>query len=144
MELLIGAGQTLPALEKGILGMKVGEKRNIEIKAVDSPFGEYDATMIMEIPKSQLPPDLVPEVGATLLAQATSGEQQLVTIKEVKASTVIIDLNSPLAGKDLVFAAEIVTIRNATKEDLAALTAPPATADPPSMETPAPEPAQAR
>jgi FKBP-type peptidyl-prolyl cis-trans isomerase 2 len=126
LDVVVGAGQTLPALEKGIMGMRVGEKKTIEIKAADSPFGVYDESKVGDIPRSELPPDLEIEVGTTLLAQSQSGAQSLATIKAVKGDTVTMDFNHPMAGKDLSFEAEVVTMWDAKKEDLAPSVAPPA------------------
>jgi FKBP-type peptidyl-prolyl cis-trans isomerase SlyD len=126
LDIVVGAGQTLPALEEGIMGMRVGEKKTIEIKAADSPFGEYDQSRIGDVPRSELPPDLDMEVGTTVLAQSPSGAQSLATIKAVKGDTVTVDLNHPMAGKDMRFEAEVVTMWDATKEDLTPSVAPPA------------------
>ena len=55
-----------------------------------------------EVPKAMLPPESL-VVGSQLVARNRGGETMLVRIKEIKESTVIIDLNHPLAGKTLFF-----------------------------------------
>ena len=54
IEFMIGAGKMIPALEKGIMGLKVGAKKKIEIKAADA-YGEYDKNAVQEVPKEQFP-----------------------------------------------------------------------------------------
>ena len=50
IEFMIGAQKMIPALEKGIMGLKVGDKKKIEIKAADA-YGEYDKNAVQEVPK---------------------------------------------------------------------------------------------
>jgi FKBP-type peptidyl-prolyl cis-trans isomerase 2 len=118
LEFLVGAGRLIPTLEKAVLGLKVGDKKKVEIKAADA-YGEYDKTAVQEVPKEQFPKDLSVEVGAHYRVQTPQGPLT-VTITAVSAKTVTVDFNHPLAGKDLTFDVEIVKIRDATKEEIAA------------------------
>jgi len=59
-------------------------------------------------------------VGATFSIQTPAGPMPI-TIKSVSDTTVVMDLNHPLAGKDLTFDVQIVKVRDATKEELAQL-----------------------
>jgi FKBP-type peptidyl-prolyl cis-trans isomerase 2 len=121
---MIGAGKMIPALEKGIMGLKVEAKKKIVIKAADA-YGEYDKNAVQEVPKEQFPKDLQLTVGQFYRVQTPQGPLT-VTIVAVKDKTVSVDFNHPLAGKDLTFDIEIVTIRDATKAELAAAFPPPA------------------
>jgi peptidylprolyl isomerase len=122
LEFIVGAGKLIPALEKGLLGMKVGDKKKITIKAADA-YGEYDKGALQEVPKDRFPKDATFTVGEQFLVQTPNGPFP-VKIAEVKDKTVVVDFNHPLAGKDLTFDIEIVKIRDATKEELAQLAAP--------------------
>jgi peptidylprolyl isomerase len=117
IEFIIGAGKMIPSLEKGIMGLKVGAKKKIEIKAADA-YGEYDKNAIQEVPKTQFPKDMPLTVGNFYRVQSPQGPLT-VTIRAVTDKTVSVDFNHPLAGKDLTFDVEIVTIRDATKAELA-------------------------
>jgi peptidylprolyl isomerase len=68
--------------------------------------------MIMEFPKVQFPPDMVPEVGMQLNMSNGSGQQFPVRIVEVKEEVVVLDANHPLAGETLNFDLELVAITN--------------------------------
>jgi FKBP-type peptidyl-prolyl cis-trans isomerase 2 len=62
----------IPALEKGILGLKIGSKKTIEIKAADA-YGEYDTAALQEVPRNQFPNDLELKVGQAYRVQTPQG-----------------------------------------------------------------------
>jgi FKBP-type peptidyl-prolyl cis-trans isomerase 2 len=129
LEFLVGAGTLIPALEKGMLGMKVGEKRTIQVKAAEA-YGEYDKTAVQRMPRSQLPKDLELKVGGQYQFNSPGGPI-VVTVTSLDSASVTLDFNHPLAGKDLTFEVTIVKIRAATKDELAK--AAPAPAAPPKQ-----------
>lgn len=115
LEFIYGVGLIIPGLEKGILGLKKGDKKKIEISNKDA-YGPVIKEAMQEVPKEQFPADIKLEVGTKLMAQGPQGAIP-VEIKEVKEKTVLVDLNHPLAGKDLVFDVEIVDVSNCSEED---------------------------
>ena len=118
LEFLVGAHQIIPGLEKAVLGMKAGQKKKIEIKAADA-YGAYDDNAVQEVPKTQLPADWSPEKGKSY-QMSTSQGPIVVTVKDIKDKTIVLDFNPPLAGKDLTFDLTILKVRDATKEELQA------------------------
>ncbi len=116
LEFMVGAGKLIPALEKELLGMKVGDKKKITVKAADA-YGEYDQGAVQEVPKEKFPAGTTFTVGEQFYVQTPNGPFP-VKIAGVKDKTVLVDFNHPLAGKDLTFDVEIVKIRDATKEEL--------------------------
>ena len=117
LEFMIGAGRMIPALEKEMLGLRVNGKKKIVVKAADA-YGEYQQDATQEIPRDQLPPDMQFEVGQTYTIQTAVGPMPI-TVKSMDEKTVVLDLNHPLAGKDLTFDVQIMKVRDATKEELA-------------------------
>jgi len=117
MEFMVGAGTLIPALEKGMLGMKVGDKRTIQVKAADA-YGDYDKTAVQRLPRKQFPKDLELKVGGQYQFNSPSGPI-VVTVTALDDASVTLDFNHPLAGKDLTFEVTVVKIRAATKEELA-------------------------
>lgn len=117
LEFLVGGGTLIPALEKGMLGMKVGDKRTIQVKAAEA-YGEYDKTALQRMPRSQFPKDLELKVGGQYQFNSPGGPI-VVTVTALDNASVTLDFNHPLAGKDLTFEVTIVKIRAATKEELA-------------------------
>jgi peptidylprolyl isomerase len=116
LEFMMGAGTLIPTLESGLMGLKVGDTKKIDIKAADA-YGEYTDAKVQVVPKDQFPEDLKLEVGQRYQMQTGSGAIVMM-VKEIKAKEVIVDFNHPLAGKDLVFDVKVVKIRDATKEEL--------------------------
>ena len=108
LEFTVGAGQMIPGFENGILDMKLNEKKTIEIPS--EAYGERRDELLQEVPKSQLPEEIKPEVGMPLMAQLPDGGQQQLVIAEVREESIVVDANHPLAGKDLVFDVEVVEI----------------------------------
>lgn len=116
LEFLVGGGRIIPALEKGLVGMKVGEQKKVIIRAADA-YGEYDKNALQEVPKDRFPKDSTFSVGEKFVVQTPNGPYP-VKITEVKPRTVVVDFNHPLAGKDLTFDVVVVKIRDATTAEL--------------------------
>jgi peptidylprolyl isomerase len=66
--------------------------------------------MMMEYPKSDFPADMQPAVGMELHMSDNIGNVFPVVIAEVLEEVVVLDANHPLAGKDLIFELELVSI----------------------------------
>lgn len=109
LEFEMGAGQMIPGFEKAVLGMEKDESKTVEIES-DEAYGDVNDQLFLEVPKSELPDDIDPEVGMQLQVQQEEGKEVPVQITEVKDSSITLDANHPLAGKDLVFDIRIVDI----------------------------------
>lgn len=109
MKFTMGQGQLIPGFENGIVDMKVNEKKTINIPKEEA-YGEIREELVQEVPKSQLPEDITPEVGMGLTSQTQNGEEINLVVKDVKEDTILVDGNHPLAGKDLTFELEVVEI----------------------------------
>ncbi|MFY0592828.1 FKBP-type peptidyl-prolyl cis-trans isomerase [Roseivirga sp.] len=105
----VGAGMMIKGFDAAVDGMEVGAKVTAEIPAAEA-YGESRADMIFDVPKTNLPPDMVAEVGQQLAMSQPNGQQLPVKVKEVHEDKVVIDANHDLAGKDLVFDIELVEI----------------------------------
>ena len=109
LEFEVGSGMVIKGFDDGVTGMKVGEKKTVNIP-VDEAYGPKQSEMMVEFPINQFPPDLKPEVGMPLTMTTSQGHPVQVVITEVKAETVILDANHPLAGQDLIFDLDLVEI----------------------------------
>ncbi len=109
LEFKLGAAMVIPGFEKAVLGMKVGEKKTITIP-VNEAYGPHQDDLVMEIPRDQLAKDLVPTVGQHLQSTSKEGQTIVVTVTKVTDTTITVDANHPLAGKDLTFELELVKI----------------------------------
>lgn len=109
LEFTVGAGQIIPGLDKAIPGMEVGDKKSVDVPATEA-YGAVDPNARQAVPREQIPADIPLEEGTQLQVQTQQGQVLPVTVAEVTEETVILDANHPLAGKDLNFAIELVSI----------------------------------
>ena len=109
LEFKLGAATVIPGFEKAVLGMKVGEKKTITIP-MNEAYGPHQDDMVMEIPRDQLSKDLIPAVGQHLQSTNKDGTTIVVVVTKVTDTTITVDANHPLAGKDLTFELELVKI----------------------------------
>lgn len=108
-ELTIGRGQIIPGLETAVLGMSPGESKTVTTPAA-SAFGPHRKEMTQTIKRDQFPMHLRPVVGQKLQDHQEDGRIIDVMITDVSPSTVTLDANHPLAGKDLIFDIQLVEI----------------------------------
>jgi peptidylprolyl isomerase len=106
----VGSGQIIPGLDKALPGMSVGEKKTVEI-ACEEAYGPVVPEMRQAVPREGIPDDIPLDVGTQLQMQTQDGRPLPVTVVDSDESTVTLDANHPLAGKDLTFAIEVVEIK---------------------------------
>lgn len=109
LEITIGSGSIIPRFEEAIVGMAPGESKTIEISA-DDAYGPHREEGVVVVDRNEFPPDLNPEVGQQLQIQQPDGQALVVAVTNVSESNVTLDGNHPLAGKDLTFDVELMTI----------------------------------
>jgi FKBP-type peptidyl-prolyl cis-trans isomerase 2 len=102
----LGKGLLISGFEKGLQGLKVGEKKTITIPSAEA-YGPIREEMTQEVEKQYVPEGA--EVGQQLTAQGPQGPMT-VTVVDIKENTVVLDANHPLAGKDLIFDLEVIEV----------------------------------
>ncbi len=110
LEFEVGSGSVIAGFDSGINGMKVGDKKTINIP-VDEAYGKVQDDLLMEFPIDRFPADMQPEVGMELNMSNGAGQNFPVVITEVRDNTVVLDANHPLAGEDLIFDLELIEIK---------------------------------
>ncbi len=115
---LEGTGQIIPGLEKPMALLSVGDKRKIEVEAVDA-YGEHNAELIVEVPRTKLPNADELSEGDQFQATGPNNEMLLFRVIEIKGEDVKLDGNHPLAGEKLFFDVEVIQMRDATHEEVA-------------------------
>ncbi|WP_298954829.1 peptidylprolyl isomerase [uncultured Nonlabens sp.] len=109
LEAQLGQGALIPGFEKGLVDMKINEKKTIEIPKEEA-YGEIIQELFHKVPKEQLPQEVKPEVGMGLISQNPDGSERQLRVAQVEEDHIVVDANHPLAGHDLVFELEVLEI----------------------------------
>ncbi|WP_370337956.1 peptidylprolyl isomerase [Parvularcula marina] len=112
LEFQLGARQVIPGLEKALIGMEEGEKKQVTITPAEG-YGERDEARVQSVPRAQLPDNMPTEPGTRLTMQTQDGQAVPVVITEATDEAITLDTNHPLAGHDLTFDVEVVEIKKA-------------------------------
>ena len=106
---VLGEGKLIPGFEEAIIGMRAGESKTVIIPP-EQAYGQHRPELVGVVSRSMLPEDVQPTVGGQLQATAEDGTPYTVTITEFTDTTVTLDANSPLAGKNLVLNVELMAL----------------------------------
>jgi len=109
LEFTVGSGQVIKGFDDALVDMQPGEKKTVNIP-VDQAYGQRNDDMMMEYPKTEFPADMTPQIGMELHMSDNMGNVFPVVIAEVNEESVLLDANHPLAGQDLIFEIELVSI----------------------------------
>ncbi len=110
LEVKLGEGLLIPGFEKGIIDMKLNEKKTINIPVAEA-YGDIRQELFYEVKKEQLPPDMTPEVGMGLASKDQDGRETQFRVAAVNEDHIIVDANHPLAGQELIFDLELIEIK---------------------------------
>ena len=109
LEFKIGDGQIISGFESAVIGMQVGESKTITIAPNDA-YGDYQNEYVMDIPKERFPSEVEPKVGQRFQVDQGDGKAFMVLVTQITDTSVTLDANHPLAGKDLIFDIELLEI----------------------------------
>jgi FKBP-type peptidyl-prolyl cis-trans isomerase 2 len=109
LEFEAGSGKVIKGFDDAILGMGKGEEKNVKIEAKNA-YGDNNPKLKKKIPRDQLPKDQEPKPGMVLVVKTSNGQQFPAKIAEVADKEITLDLNHPLAGKNLNFKIKIVDV----------------------------------
>ncbi len=116
LEYIQGQSMIVPGLEKAMDGKDVGESFSVKVIPAEG-YGEYDERFVSQVPRNVFQGVETLEVGMAFYAQTPNGTIPVRVIK-VEGENVTIDANHELAGKNLNFEIEVVSVREATEKDL--------------------------
>jgi FKBP-type peptidyl-prolyl cis-trans isomerase SlyD len=117
VEFIQGSGQIIPGLEREMSGMRIGDSKEVDVTPEDG-YGVLDEDAYAEIPREEFPADIPVEQGVAILLRDEDGDEQEAHIIEIKENLVRLNLNHPLAGKDLHFEVKVVALREASEEEI--------------------------
>lgn len=119
---IAGCNEVLPGLERRLWGLSPDQGAVKFVVPSREAFGEYDPNNVQVWSRKRFSPDIELEVGQQVLPSLLPfPPEHPLTIKEVQEESVILDLNHPLAEKDLYYEVKVVEVREATPEELTPL-----------------------
>ncbi len=117
-----GLGFTLDAFEEKIVPLKKGDKFEFKL-TTEQAYGDYEEERVIKVPRQtfeiegKLDEDYIYE-GSVVPLQNAEGARFNGTIAKIEETEITVDLNHPLAGKELTFKGEVTESREATKEEI--------------------------
>ena len=118
MEYLHGHQNIIPGLEEALTGLQLGDTKQILVLAKDA-YGEYDPDSIVFITRASFPPDFEIRLGEPMRLRDSQGHVFSGIATALTEENVELDLNHPMAGKDLNFSVKVLGLRPATEVELA-------------------------
>ena len=119
---LYGVGNMLEKFEENIQGLKEGDDFNFKIPSEEA-YGEASEDAIVDLPietfkiEGEIDYDLLKE-GNYIPMQDQEGNRLDGIVLEVGEEKVKMDFNHPLAGDDLFFKGQVVSIRDASEDEI--------------------------
>lgn len=115
LEYLHGHGNIVAGLESALAGKSEGDKVSVSVSPEEG-YGAKSDDMVVEVEREQLPVEEI-EAGMRFSAETSNG-MRMFTVMEVSDDVVKLDGNHPLAGQNLNFDVEVVSIRDAEQVEL--------------------------
>lgn len=117
VQYLHGSGQLMPSLEENLDSLEEGTRKRFVISPPEA-YGERDESNVVTLPRSIFPGSVDLSVGARLAARTMGGDTYPLTVREVFADRVVVDLNHPLAGEALHFDVVVRSVRTAGTDEM--------------------------
>jgi FKBP-type peptidyl-prolyl cis-trans isomerase SlyD len=116
LAVLHGAGNVIPGVEAALAGREAGERFSVTVPP-EQGYGERREGLVQRVPKKYFRDGQRLRPGDTTVLSTRDG-QRVVTVAKVGQSVIDVDLNHPMAGRTLVFDIEVVSVREATPEEI--------------------------
>ena len=117
LEFIQGMGHIIPGLEHELYDMEVGQSKNVTVPAKEG-YGEPDDNAFMDVPREAFPTDVPLDKGTELELRDQSGNPVYARIDDVSDQNIRLNMNHPLAGKELHFDVKIAGLRPATDDEV--------------------------
>lgn len=109
-----GEGQMPPALEEALEGLRSGDQKEIHLTA-ENAYGEVRGELFETLPLSAVP-EAARKKDTMLSGHTQEGDQIRMRVHEIGEANVVVDLNHPLAGKDLDFEIVVLEVEHASEQ----------------------------
>lgn len=117
LEFEVGSGMVIKGFDNAVLGMKKGDKKEFRIPK-DEAYGDRNPDLVKEFPMESLPQEIKDNAkpGLMITLGTPDGGRFPAQVLEVGEKNLKIDLNHPMAGKDLNFEVELVNLEKKSTE----------------------------
>jgi peptidylprolyl isomerase len=114
IQFVVGSGQVIKGFDTAVIGMKVGDSKKFTVSKKDG-YGDSNPELVQVVPLEKVPGHIKAQlkVGGFLVMQSPTGQQIPAKVLKLDKTNVSLDMNHPLAGKELNFAIKVVDIDNA-------------------------------
>jgi FKBP-type peptidyl-prolyl cis-trans isomerase 2 len=109
LEFEAGSGIVIKGFDDAVIGMEKDEEKEVKISSKEA-YGDINPQLVKKIPRDKLPPEQEPKPGMMLGMSTPDGNQIPAKIIAVDDKEITIDLNHPLAGKNLNFKIKVIEI----------------------------------
>jgi FKBP-type peptidyl-prolyl cis-trans isomerase SlyD len=117
IEFIQGRGHIIPGLESELYGMRIGEARQVAVEPAQA-YGDIDPDAYVTLKREDFPQSMAPEMGMIFEMSEPDGDPLLARVIGIEGDEIEVDMNHPLAGKDLLFDVKVVGLRPASQEEL--------------------------
>jgi FKBP-type peptidyl-prolyl cis-trans isomerase SlpA len=107
--LQMGSGQLSENLERCLLGLQAGDRREFQLAPEDG-FGTHNPQLVERIARTALPPEVELKENSLIEFNTPDGRGFAGFCRELTDSYAVLDFNHPLAGKPLTFEVHIIGV----------------------------------
>jgi peptidylprolyl isomerase len=109
LQFTLGKGQLIAGFEKAVIGMAAGDKKIVVVPVAEA-YGPRQQSAVVEMERKGFPGNFEPQIGQRLELTQEDDSTILVTVAGLTETHITLDANHPLAGKDLTFEIELLSI----------------------------------
>jgi peptidylprolyl isomerase len=109
LEFTLGDNDVIKGLAEAVAGMKVGESKTATV-AAEKAYGPYHDEWVLEVGRDKFTEGWRPEIGLHYEVPREDGQSTTATVTRVSSSSVTLDFNHPMAGKELIFEIRLLEI----------------------------------
>ena len=109
LEVVLGQNMVIPGFEKAIAAMEPGQTVTVRMPEAEA-YGPHNENMLVTFPRSSFPADIPAALGEQLILRSPEGHEVPALIVDVNETEISLDANHPLAGFDLTFEIELISV----------------------------------
>lgn len=110
LEFTIGDGQMIEGFDRAVSQMRLNDKIKILLSPTEA-YGYVEPGGFVGVLKSEFPDNFNPQVGEIVEGQDDTGSQIAAIIHQIIGDVFILNMNHPLAGKNLHFEIELLEVQ---------------------------------